>query len=324
MSHVSSNVKRKALCIGLEYSGSRLPIVGAHKDCKSLAKVLREKLGYQVTILMDDGFGPDPTKKTILNEIRNLVDGAMSGDRLFLHYSGHGAQIQNLDGTESDGFDEVLVPIDPYIPRRDWDKWDPCDSSRRDWRKSVIVDGELYRLLTSSIPPGCHFLAMFDTCTSGTALDLKFNLRCKELNPKAVCDCLECQEPEPQSPTETLSYQWPSVISPILEASAPPNQCLAPIGSRNSQVDITLWAACRDGTRAWGSRSGGLFVKTFVDILTKYEISKYTLRQLLCITNHLLSKKTLRVHRKDSCREKIQHFQFSSFGQPILDAPFII
>jgi len=40
----------------------------------------------------------EPTKQNILDSLHWLVDKAKPGDRLFFHYSGHGTQVEDLDG----------------------------------------------------------------------------------------------------------------------------------------------------------------------------------------------------------------------------------
>ncbi|KAH9922517.1 uncharacterized protein B0H18DRAFT_514472 [Fomitopsis serialis] len=44
--------------------------------------------------------------------MRNLLEGAQAGDHFVFHFSGHGDQVPNLDGTEDDGLDEIIWPVD--------------------------------------------------------------------------------------------------------------------------------------------------------------------------------------------------------------------
>lgn len=47
------------------------------------------------------------TTRAILDGLAWLVDGVQAGDRLFFHYSGHGAKLATLDPSgEPDGFDK--------------------------------------------------------------------------------------------------------------------------------------------------------------------------------------------------------------------------
>jgi uncharacterized caspase-like protein len=51
-----------------------------------------------------------------------LVKDAQPGDDLFFHYSGHGSCVEDVDGDESNGQDEVICPVnmDPAMPKRSW------------------------------------------------------------------------------------------------------------------------------------------------------------------------------------------------------------
>src|SRR5688572_1567714 len=52
------------------------------------------------------------TKKNILNALDELYNKANIGDIVIFHFSGHGQQIQDDNGDETDGYDEALIPYD--------------------------------------------------------------------------------------------------------------------------------------------------------------------------------------------------------------------
>lgn len=52
------------------------------------------------------------TKESILKAFDNLSNSLQSGDVAYIHFSGHGQQITDLNGDEDDGFDEAWVPYD--------------------------------------------------------------------------------------------------------------------------------------------------------------------------------------------------------------------
>lgn len=69
--------------------------------------------------------------------------------------AGHGGQTRDLDGDEEDGYDEVIYPVD--------------------FRQvGHIVDDEMHRIMVMPLPPGVRLTAIFDSCHSGTALDLPY------------------------------------------------------------------------------------------------------------------------------------------------------
>lgn len=69
--------------------------------------------------------------------------------------TGHGGQTPDLDGDEEDGYDEVIYPVD--------------------FRNAGhIVDDEMHRIMVQSLQPGVRLTAIFDSCHSGSALDLPY------------------------------------------------------------------------------------------------------------------------------------------------------
>ncbi|KAF8629014.1 hypothetical protein AX17_005870 [Amanita inopinata Kibby_2008] len=151
--------RKKALCIGVNYVGQRKPLRGCVNDAKRVRKYLMEEQGFQrenIIILADVGNASGkPTKKNILRCMRWLAKDAKKGDSLFFHFSGHGGQVKDLDGDEVDGWDEVIFPVDFN-------------------ENGYITDDEMHDTLVKPLPEGCRLTALFDSCHSGTALDLPY------------------------------------------------------------------------------------------------------------------------------------------------------
>ncbi|KAK8130988.1 hypothetical protein PG984_007426 [Apiospora sp. TS-2023a] len=152
--------RRKALLIGINYFGQRGQLRGCINDVKNMSGYLVEHFGYKredMVILTDDQQNPmsQPTKQNILRAMHWLVKDARPNDSLFFHYSGHGGQTKDLDGDEADGYDEVIYPVD---------------------FRSVghITDDEMHRIMVRPLQPGVRLTAIFDSCHSGTALDLPY------------------------------------------------------------------------------------------------------------------------------------------------------
>ena len=110
-----------------------------------------------MVILVDDkramSGNDSPTKSNILKGLNWLVHNVVPGDVLFFHFSGHGAQVPDKTGMESDGFNETILPVDYN-------------------RSGQIVDDELWGRLIYKIPNGVRLTAVMDCCHSGTGLDL--------------------------------------------------------------------------------------------------------------------------------------------------------
>lgn len=63
--------------------------------------------------------------------------------------------MRDLDGDEEDGYDETILPMDYRTAGQ-------------------IVDDEMHRILVKPLPAGVHFTILFDSCHSGTAMDLPY------------------------------------------------------------------------------------------------------------------------------------------------------
>ncbi|KAI0195455.1 hypothetical protein F4808DRAFT_440607 [Astrocystis sublimbata] len=152
--------KRKALLIGVNYFGQDAELAGCINDAQNLSAFLIESFGYKredMIILTDDARDPMliPTKANIIRAMQWLVRGAQPNDSLFLHFSGHGGQTEDLDGDEDDGFDETIYPVDFK-------------------ENGHIVDDELHDVVVKPLVPGVRLTAIFDCCHSGSALDLPY------------------------------------------------------------------------------------------------------------------------------------------------------
>ncbi|KAH0599248.1 hypothetical protein MHUMG1_03365 [Metarhizium humberi] len=152
--------RRKALLIGINYFGQRGQLRGCINDVRNMTAYLAEHFGYRredMVILTDDQQNPmsQPTKQNILRAMHWLVKDARPNDALFFHYSGHGGQTKDLDGDEADGYDEVIYPVD--------------------FRQTGhITDDEMHRIMVRPLQAGVRLTAIFDSCHSGTALDLPY------------------------------------------------------------------------------------------------------------------------------------------------------
>jgi len=148
----------RAVLIGINYRGQKGELKGCHNDVFNLYNYIQDWYGFQdenITVLADDGDHQLPTKQNILAAYHRIVRQSRSGDSIFLHYSGHGTKVPDLNGDEDDGYDEALVPLD----------FD---------RSGVILDDELYEIFVKGLPSGVHVVALMDCCHSGTVLDLPY------------------------------------------------------------------------------------------------------------------------------------------------------
>lgn len=74
----------------------------------SLLKPALEKRGFAVRTLVDN----QATHRGIVDALKTLTHDCHAGDQVVIHFSCHGQQVEDLDGDESDGLDEAIIPYD--------------------------------------------------------------------------------------------------------------------------------------------------------------------------------------------------------------------
>ena len=142
---------KKALLVGInDYPGACNDLMGCVKDVGNMQNLLATTFGFaaaDITVITDR----DATTLNILKGLKALVSNAVPGDLLVFHYSGHGSQVADTEGDETDRLDEVLCPVDI------------------DWKSKMIRDDDLAGIF-KSVPPGVQVEIFLDSCHSGTAL----------------------------------------------------------------------------------------------------------------------------------------------------------
>ncbi|CAL1698890.1 unnamed protein product [Somion occarium] len=173
-SHPHHAGKRKALLVGISYESREDEVFrqldGPHTDIEMMRAYLKEH-DFDVVVMTDTPGAGDlaPTRANMIREMKNLVAGAGRRDSFVFHYAGHSDQVVALwDRNEDDGMDEVLVPV---------------DHNGLEDREKLIIDDELRKLLVEPLPIGAKLTAIFDSCHSGTLLDLDHD-KCNDLDPK--------------------------------------------------------------------------------------------------------------------------------------------
>jgi hypothetical protein len=145
------NKNKKALLIGINYTGTDNELNGCINDINCIQERISKNGFNDITILTDNTINK-PNKNNILNSFRNLLDNSQPGDLLFLSYSGHGSYDKDKNGDETTGFDQLIVPLD----------------------LNLIYDDELKSIIQSKLKPNVTLFAMFDSCFSGSVLDLRY------------------------------------------------------------------------------------------------------------------------------------------------------
>jgi hypothetical protein len=143
--------RKKALLIGINYIGTPNELFGCINDVTSIKERIT-KAGFSDIRVITDLTTKKPTRATILEEFKLLLSTSQSDDLLFFCYSGHGSYTLDRNSDETDGRDEMIVSYD----------------------LQGIVDDELKVLIQTHLKPGATLFAMFDSCFSGSVLDLKY------------------------------------------------------------------------------------------------------------------------------------------------------
>jgi len=212
-----------ALLIGVSdyIHGERMDLKGPTNDVLKMTELLLTKFGYQpesIHTLMDG----EATKANITDEMKGwLARSSRPGDTVLIYYSGHGSQIPDRDGDESDGRDEVLCPADV----------------RRGAPGNEITDDELNRMISQI--EATDITVILDACHAGTGTRaLEFGESAQPMEYRAI----DLGYPEPAETQRALSF----------EASEPDGMDLlggasAPGGTRSLGGDnrlFTMIASC--------------------------------------------------------------------------------
>nr|WP_248287319.1 caspase family protein [Massilia antarctica] len=134
-----------AVAIGLNgvdpvhYQGWSGPLLACEADAIDMQAIGRAS-GFQANTLLTGR----ATRKAVTADILAAAKSLAAGDIFMISYSGHGGQLPDLNGDESDGLDETWCLFD-----------------------GQMTDDELYALW-AQFSPGVRILQFSDSCHSGT------------------------------------------------------------------------------------------------------------------------------------------------------------
>ena len=140
--------KKRALLIGINYTGTTNELYGCVNDALAIQERLQRQQFDSIQLLTNTS----ATKKNILKEFQQILTSSNEGDMLFFLYSGHGSYDTDRNGDEQTGYDQLIIPND----------------------SNPIRDDELKTMLQLYLKPNVTLFAMFDSCFSGSVLDLKY------------------------------------------------------------------------------------------------------------------------------------------------------
>ncbi|KAH9947503.1 peptidase C14, caspase domain-containing protein [Amylocystis lapponica] len=302
---------RKALSVGIRYEflkpfDRELP--GTQNDPHAIRDLLMNVYGYKdadIQLMIDDDSRKYtwPTRENILQAMRDLVAGAMSGDHFVFHFSGHGAQVPTSNPAEEDGLDEVIWPVD-VILNPDTDQF-----------SNYIVDDDIHDILVEHLPVGAHFVMIFDCCHSGSAADLP-NCNGDECPPTPATTALTTtvksvrmrSGQEPMQHTHTIEHDVDASVVETPNVIPASTKKIAEVGA---YPDVTSWSACQDSQVTYELGGRGLFVKAFVKALrtnptqTHAQLLRSVTRELANITAQVKERAPPQ-YTQDLCAPKPQ------------------
>ncbi len=124
---------RRALVIGVgTYEDPEWMAINGDKDVKLVVDMLKPNRFQDIATLTQN----EATKSAIVKEFEALAERCAEGDTVYVHFSGHGQRMTDVDGDEEDGWDESWIPYDAYRKY--------CD---RDHGERHLCDDEIGELL---------------------------------------------------------------------------------------------------------------------------------------------------------------------------------
>jgi hypothetical protein len=157
--------KRFALLVGINYIGTRNELNGCINDVMSVRDFLIKKQKFDPAniVMLTDARNIDqnymytsasPTRENMIRYLTMAISQLSSGDYFYFHYSGHGSQVADRNGDESDRLDEALVPLD--------------------FQSNGLLTDDVVNSLIARAPSSSNITIVIDACHSATAVDLRW------------------------------------------------------------------------------------------------------------------------------------------------------
>lgn len=149
---------KRAVCVGINnYPGIFNDLKGCVNDANDWTALL-QGFGFSVNTVLDS----KATIATVKAALQGLIDSTNAGDVAVLTYSGHGTQVTDRSGDESDPYDEAICLYD-----------------------GNVIDDEL-RVILDGIHPQATLVIISDSCFSGSVTRLAAEKAIPRFIPPAV------------------------------------------------------------------------------------------------------------------------------------------
>lgn len=189
---------RRALVIGLgEQLDKSWSKIHGDKDAALISEKLRVASFSDITTLVNS----NATKAGITKAFNNLIRRSKPGDKIFIHFSGHGQRMTDLNGDEKDGLDECWIPYDAFRKY--------CDSDKGE---KHLCDDEIAIFLTrlrEKVGDSGIIAVFVDACHSGDSTREPDNGT--ESAIRGVIDNFIIPSEKPKERTEKVEEKWLTV-----------------------------------------------------------------------------------------------------------------
>lgn len=150
---VIAESKRYAVIVGINTYSRITPLNGCVNDARRMEKTARDRWGFteaNTKLLLNEKATRQGILKAFFN---NLIQKCGKDDVALFYFSGHGTQMEDFSGDETDKADEVLCP-------QDMDVDDPS---------SGISDDTMQEYIKTLAEKCNNVIIIIDSCNSGTA-----------------------------------------------------------------------------------------------------------------------------------------------------------
>jgi hypothetical protein len=231
---------RHAVCIGIDaYPEERDRLNGCVNDTRKWQEIF-EALGFKTERMLNG----EATRSAILDSLRGVISAAKAGDIIAIQYAGHGTQVNDQSGDESDdGKDEALC----------------CHDFRSG---KLVLDDDLMEI-AFTLNPGASLSFFFDSCHSGSGTRVSVTgPRVASVPPGAV--------PRIVHADEELNDAHAAFYQSLPEAGRATRSAGRRGGSDpyDGSVDI-LFAAALPHQYAHEIGGGGVFTETAMKVLAR-------------------------------------------------------
>ena len=147
---------KRALVIGIgEQKDKKWAKINGDKDVPYIHQMLHDAGYRDVRTLVNS----QATKSGIVAAFKKLSSQCSVGDVVYIHFSGHGQLVTDVNGDEEDGWDEAWIPYDAYL-----------SYCKNDKGEKHLIDDEINILLHAikkNIGTTGKMLVVVDACHSG-------------------------------------------------------------------------------------------------------------------------------------------------------------